>query len=350
MSNDPAPRINTNQELVLSVPDGAFAEFVTKLLGKPQTIEALFQGPFDLAAKDIENCFHIVDHRVKKQNNATLVQFIIRIDYDDNSAVTLNSLSEFLAYREVRPVTSVAAHLSWIYLIKFKESSIPEKQTIDLSISSDNNVGSRIFYPARHILLRRMLYQNAAFFLRISHTERTWGTDIENLMSGVVKSWQKSDTGITKFIYSNSGWIGLVFGVLFFVFTLWGGINTLSSLDATFKAAVDNALLGTSETKLDFLLKALTDNPSRAHTIVYSTLIPFISLIGSIIVAVIVANLADNPPKIFLILSEQAAKTRDTALKERIWSWRYFVGMAISSTVAGVASRYLFSILVVGWK
>jgi hypothetical protein len=144
---------------------------------------------------------------------------------------------------------------------------------------------------------------------------------------------------------SFAGSIGLFFGALFFVLTIWGGVRALASLDIAFRTAVDKAILGPSDEKLNFLLKALTDSPSKAYLIVYSALLPIVSFFGSIVLGALIAILAENPPKNFLLLSEQAGKARELALKERIWTWRYFIGTALASTAAGVSSKFIFALL-----
>ena len=114
--------------VTLPFPPEAFREFISGLLGQPQTLERRFLGTFELSRPDVETIFHLVDQRVKQQNEASLIQFTIKIIYDDNSSVLLNSIDDFVRYTEVRPVVSVAAHLSWTYLIKFQDRAVPEKQ------------------------------------------------------------------------------------------------------------------------------------------------------------------------------------------------------------------------------
>ena len=84
-----------------------FREFLSGLLGKPQTIEKSIYGVFEVPHDAVANTFHLVDQRIDQQNEATLIQFTVWIEYDDNSSVLLNSLQDFLTYSEVRPIASV---------------------------------------------------------------------------------------------------------------------------------------------------------------------------------------------------------------------------------------------------
>lgn len=44
-----------------------FREFISGLLGKPQTITKHMAGPFELTTRDIENFYHLVVQRVSQQ-------------------------------------------------------------------------------------------------------------------------------------------------------------------------------------------------------------------------------------------------------------------------------------------
>jgi hypothetical protein len=107
-----------------------FGDFVSGLLGKPQTIEKSIDGVFEVPHDAVANTFYLVDQRIKRQNEGTLIQFTVRIEYDDNSSVLLNSLQDFLTYSEVRPIASRSVALSWIYLVKFTHSNVPESRKL----------------------------------------------------------------------------------------------------------------------------------------------------------------------------------------------------------------------------
>jgi hypothetical protein len=63
--------------LIIPVDREHLGAFIGGLLGRPQTIEDSFNGPFDLDKISLENVFHLVHQRVKQQNKAELVQFNI---------------------------------------------------------------------------------------------------------------------------------------------------------------------------------------------------------------------------------------------------------------------------------
>src|SRR4051812_22283351 len=106
-------KIDDGQVSLPCTPD-TFKQFVSGLLGSAQTIERSFAGTFELEHSEINNIFQLVNQRVTQQNESSLLEFTIKLIYNDKSSVLLNSLSEFEHYREVRPIASSCAHLSWV--------------------------------------------------------------------------------------------------------------------------------------------------------------------------------------------------------------------------------------------
>lgn len=129
----PKPFDPNRTAVLLPCEPDQFRDFIAGLLGKPQVIERVISGPFTVTRGNVENLYHLLDQRLASQNDATLIQFVARIVYDDKSSVLLNSFGDFLAYKEVKPLISTSVHLSWIHLVKFRNKSAPEKQQIDIS-------------------------------------------------------------------------------------------------------------------------------------------------------------------------------------------------------------------------
>lgn len=138
--NDTGPNLpsstaaSRNYGVMLPCSDEDFGDFISSLLGKPQTIEKVIGGTFEIDDRNITNIFHIVDQRISQQNDASLIQFTVTIVYDDDSIHLLNSLEDFQHYSEVKPLVSVAVHLSWSYLVRFNRKNALEKQTIEISV------------------------------------------------------------------------------------------------------------------------------------------------------------------------------------------------------------------------
>lgn len=130
----PIGSVREQYSVILPCTQEDFGNFVSGLLGQSQTIERIFRGTFEIGRQEIENTYHLLDQRICQQNEATLVQFTAKVVYHDASSILLNSLDDFLRYVEVRPLVSTSLHLSWTYLIRFRDKRFPEKQQIEMSI------------------------------------------------------------------------------------------------------------------------------------------------------------------------------------------------------------------------
>jgi hypothetical protein len=196
--------------IVLPCPPDQFREFIAGLLGRPQTISRYFVEPIEVGRADAENLYHLLEQRISSQNDATLVQFTARIVYDDDSSVLLNSFSDFAAYQEIKPLMSTGLHLSWTYLVQFQNKSFPEKQTIDVSFRAQPADGSDVRYINEVWSFPGIRQPYLPAYIRIQHTDRTWGTDIEALLSGQIKTLEQAVSRARRFANEWSGTIGFL--------------------------------------------------------------------------------------------------------------------------------------------
>lgn len=164
----------------LSLPftDEQFRDFIVSLLGKPQTITKRFEGFYTIDKQTLINLYEIVTQRIFQQNEAKEIQFLTTVYYDDNSSTTLTGFDHLVHYNEKLPLISIAAHLTWQFLVKFKDKNIWEKQEINLSIitTTDNDVQIDIDDSAYG------MHDNYIVF-KVKHTARSFGADIEAMFS-----------------------------------------------------------------------------------------------------------------------------------------------------------------------
>lgn len=342
--------LQPNPQMAVTLPchPDDFSDFVSNLLGKPQTIEKFFsKGTFSVNHQDIINTFHLVNQRIEQQNQSTLVQFIVKVFYDDESSVTLNSLDDFLHYTEVRPIKSEGVYLSWIYLIKFQQKKTPEKQQVDLMFRTDNDGGEVIHEDGIVIRRGRKWYGPGHIFFRISHTERTWGVDIESLLTGHIKTLLKPQNKQSNFITKHSGKIGFFIASLFLlsaIICVFIAIKRFTDSYLEQLKQISDKVLSSSgllTSKVDFLINIIATGAWPKFTFyIFSFL--FISLVVSVILGIWVEDKADNRPVSYVVLSKAAENFQENSLRKRRRDWVMFGISIITSIISSLVANIIF--------
>jgi hypothetical protein len=202
----PSEQEEQDYAVLLPCSPASFGDFISGLLGKPQTISGQVQGFFEVDRDDIANIFQLLDQRISQQNEAHLIQFSILIEYSDSTTVLINSIEDFYNYAEVRPRESIGFQLSWTYLIKFIDRNVPEKQTIEIAFR-DSWKRYRPLDPLEPFG-GRFEESYVGFYYKIHHTARTWGVDLASLIEGHLQTARREK--ISKrllWVSDNKGWI-----------------------------------------------------------------------------------------------------------------------------------------------
>ena len=191
----------------LPLNEGQFRDFIKSLLGSPQSINKNINGSYQVDVNDVRNIHLILIQRVSQQNNGLLISFVAKIFFSDDSSVELNSIEEFSTYNELRPVKAVGLHITWDFVIRFQDKNVPEKQRIQLSFNTADYIALDD--------LRSSRYYGDFINFRIEHTARTWGADIESLLTNHLSSLLQKTPRLKKIIRENDEAIGNTVGVFF---------------------------------------------------------------------------------------------------------------------------------------
>lgn len=319
-----------------------FSKFISGLLGKPQTITKAYSGSFEISRSDIENTYHLIDQRVQQQNEANLIQFTVRLVFDDNSTVLLNSLQDFKTYAEVRPLVVIQVHLSWSYLVKFQNSTLPEKQTIEFSFNT-NGLGRMIdLFDSEDLSIRYLGSGYISF--RISHTARTWGADIESLLSGHIKHTLLPEHKLRAFVRKHSGKISMIFASTFFTSSLIAcfysankiGLRKIELLRPIIKD-VNNIDL-----KLNTLLNMMASG--FWGTFFFSV---FVFTIFSLIVAIMLGTWAESTANTkqpsYILLTKKSEQYKKQADSKYRFKWFSFLASIATGIIAGIIANIIFT-------
>ena len=207
-------------QLILPCDVKDFSQFVSGLLGKPQEEKGKVIGDFQVEPKNISNIFHLINQRVVHQNDGSLMNFTIEVLYDNGTSITHKDVTTFESFYPTSDATPKEIVISFTYLIKFKNKIAPEKQDIEVVISTEQN---RLRGTGAWI-------SGGVFEYRINHTDRTWSADIANVLKNHADNFVNKTTWFMKFIARNDDDIfEYVFWAVIFCFcTYWyGSINSL---------------------------------------------------------------------------------------------------------------------------
>jgi hypothetical protein len=329
-----------------------FADFMSKLLGKPQVAEGQFFGSFDIELRDIENFYYLIEQRVTEQNKGRLLQFTSNIYFDDGTSVEVESLPGLKVYSEVRPLVSTGVVLTWVYLVQFHNSAIPEKQQIEVNIYTRQNrpLQETVVHRYRSHT-ERIIYGNNVedrISYRISYTGRTWGADIENLLKDHITGLLIVEPGtIRAFIRKWESFIANFIALSLFAVAVRAGVWVAEWLSK--KKNIDyeeiSHLQGLSEIeqimkKVDYIQSMISGTTFVSYMSVVLLYIA-LSLILSYVFAFSISEKAAAPRPAFVRLTRRAEQAKTTSLSEYEKNWSVFCGTFALASLAGVVGNIL---------
>jgi hypothetical protein len=184
-----------------------FGTFISGLLGKPQVLTGRVTGNFDVEYQDVANIYHLVNHRVDKQNPGHLVHLSITVYYDNGTSATHNDIEKFKTYHPTEKCYPIEIVLSFTYLLYFPQTNAPEKQVVEVSLSTERNERRQW----------RPYYDGGLFEYRIEYTDRTWATDISGLLKNHAKVLVEEHSKIKEFIRCRTDELVEYSGLLIFL-------------------------------------------------------------------------------------------------------------------------------------
>ncbi|MCL3782523.1 hypothetical protein EMN47_19235 [Prolixibacteraceae bacterium JC049] len=332
----------TKGYLTLPFDEGQFGDFITNLLGLPQTLQKKIQGNFELHLKDLQNFYNLVNQRIEQQNKGKLIQFRTTLYFSDGSSVTLGGITELETYNEIKPITCVAAVLTWDYLILFADKTVPEKQTIELLITI-SNYEKKANEPSLDYI-----GDIGEFVLTISHTARSWAYDIEHLFSNQINSLINPVNKLKNFIRINSARISVGVLIVYLIISLAGAISAIKFFNLKQVDYVNEFMnrenIDISQ-KINFLSTYIANGQSAQYYFKVAIFI-LISIIISITFLVWVSNLAESKEPSFLVVTRQSKKYRDRICKKLERKWLWFSFSIVISIITSLIANFIFTYLI----
>ncbi|EMM6492931.1 hypothetical protein RJO42_002273 [Enterobacter hormaechei] len=333
-----------NYGVMLPCEPSSFGRFISQLLGKPQLIEKAIYGSFKVDQQDLISTHYLISQRINQQNEATFIQFTAKMFFSDDSSVEINTFDEFVSYSEVKKVNCTLINLSWTYLIKFKNRNIAEKQQIEITFGG----AGHSYYPTR--LRNRNSFTTAGncIYISINHTERTWGVDIESLLTSHLQNFIVDVKKIPELVHKNSEKIGFLTGAVFFGFSTAGAMFTILKLAKNYSDEISKITgqVGADDLtskKIDFLLN-ITSTGVWPRFILGLVFFMIIALIVSVVLAAWVSVRAESKHQSWILITEHSKEQYVSYLSSLKSKAKVFYGGIIISIICGVVGNIIFSL------
>ncbi|MFV0419612.1 MAG: hypothetical protein ACK5KT_12895 [Dysgonomonas sp.] len=330
--------------LALPIEKGQLVDFIKGLLGSSQTINKKIGGVFEIHMNDLQNFNDLILQRVT-QNKSALIEFCATIYFSDNSHVKVFSFEELLTYNEIKPVVSNSIRMNWSFLIEFPDKETPEKQNIELYFCAKEKKTIPDGDRTKTITF-------SYFELEIQHTNRTWGTDIENTLNNQISSISKK-TRSEKYDFFISLFTFLVVLILFF----GAYYNSASKFIEEnrkakveeFEAYVKSIDSDDLKVKIDNLINVIVHdgipNYNKKVREVDRLLIYGIGGFIAITLAFICSSLVLEKKESHLVLTRKAKLLLDQYHKKKKRDW-YMLALSIFLGILGsIVASYIFSII-----
>ena len=316
-----------------------FKDFISSLLGRPQTITRHIRDPFEITKDDINSIHHLLDQRISVQNKGVLIGFTADISYDDKSAVTLSSFEDFMAYAEVKPLVCESLHVNWRWIIEFTDRA-PEKQDVSITFMGStigNNHGTVVIND-----LSRLRPAVGGIVVRIAHTDRSWGGDIDSLLKGAIELLTKPTPKWKKFFDNNEFIIGVALSITY-ASTLCLTVNSIVSAYTIRKyeissSAWDRLPAGESVYRiLNYIARHIINQ--SAPLSILSTIVYIILIISSIFFGFFSAHVAGKERSSFVLLTRHTEEKRKEFEKKQKDNWKKVFGGIIVSLIIAILAK-----------
>lgn len=343
---------NNDEDVTLSLPirKRDLGDFISQLLGQQQSIERNISAIFDIDHEWIINLHELINQRIHQQADAHLTSFNVVIYFEDGLKRTLTTVDALIAYSETKKQIPTGIKIIWIYLVQFPGKSYPEKQQISFSaqIGSEKSKNQRIITDTSESLaVERIVRASERGFLnfQIDHTERTWGDDIETIISNQIRQIIRGDQikyplfEVARYLLAITILILCIFYPLYMeTSSKHKAIEGAMAGYLALKSASSLITLESVHEKLDHLAD-LTKLAGDSNLVDISL---FFMFAGPPLALAFLAITRRNTHS-FLVLSKESEKHRALMLSREKRSVWILIGSFIVSVIAGIVGNYGFA-------
>lgn len=313
--------------VVLPCGPDQFSRFIAGLLGKPQELEGVFHGRFRIDLEGATQLHHLITQRVMEQHGVAPLQFTAKLIFGNGTSVQLNTFVDFTNYHEVRAITSTGLILTWTFLVHFQGAAAPEKQEIEVSFG----VGRQPDFGSGR--------DSGAVGYHVRHTARTWGADIESLLTHYIHGVIRSEHRARVLLRAHSGAFAFALGATMFIALVAGMLYSTAAMDDRRIAALVAAQGSQAQVavKIDAIAAYLVGDAGVAGMLLALVYVLF-SAVASIATGGFIATRAERMPAgdvVFTKLAEERYEVHEREFRRSSLSILQTIAISIVLAVAG---------------
>lgn len=324
--------------VALPVDKKTLGEFISGLLGQPQTLERKFENSFSADHQWFLHFFSLVLQRIQQQNAPEPLAFEATIQYRDKLERKVTTWQAFQHFSETQNIVSIGAKFHLALLIQFPAKQIPERQELIISFDARDNKQSFV----ESLVGREPTVGSIA--VEIRHTERTWADDILRLIETELNAIQVPEGRLKKQLRKLFfPLVSLLFPLMMFASVLyaeWSKRGARASTNEKILAVVNNDKpdLQNLHAKVDLLLaEATRSNQGKfgdETILIYSLLFAALVFFAGVFLA--------RPNPSFVVLSPAAVKNRTETLERLKRKNLWLLISMIASVALGVIGNFVY--------
>lgn len=325
-----------NKNITVPVDKKTLGDFISGLLGQPQTLQRVTETAFCVDHQQLINLCKLIHTRINQQNAPEILTFNAVVIYRDGITREVTSFPAFEHFAETQNLVSTEVAITMAFLIQFPGKGVPERQ--ELLIYFDTREPRR---RAAGIVMGRPA-EIGHIVVEIRHTERTWADDMARLIDDEIKNTQAAEGRLKRWMRN------AIFPVFAFVFpaVMFGGILIESwlnrSLQLTLKDKANSILssevadLESLHTKVDVVVNSLVLNQRAWKDMLFASSV----LLGVVFLAVSIYLAKPNPS--FVLMSKAAYENKKKVLEKMKKKNIFLILSMLLSVILGVVGNFIY--------
>ena len=327
------------------------------LLGQPESIDGYIEGEFEIDFGKFEQLNHLIDDRISKQNQSSLLEFRAKLFFNDGSSMSFNGVHNFQNYRELRPLICEGFIFTWSYLIKFNDKQVFEKQEISVS-SVEEDISSSTKMKRKNSIFSGFDLSLVDKVPKISYsarcTDKGWGIEITELIRKYFLGFTKVNTSLWislrrkiienfKTVEQSCTLLAYFFFIGLTLQLLETGLKECRSLSGQSSQFVKGNI--PIDEKIGFLVQLVSACNSKESSI--SFILPILLLFATaFLLPILIHKLVQLPNYRFLLFTEASKSRRDEYFRKINDRRSFWVVTILAGLIIGVLGNYIFTWLI----